>query len=153
MGLFVPEDLPATIPRQGLAISRAVEFTPPERFDWENAHAVGTFQRLGTTSSFNCVQVAEVMPLISRWKGRTSLTLWVSREVPVNGVMVANPAGVMVAESRAKLDAGGGVPFNIGDSGNVRSEGPVWVGPQPRQEAGYVCYEHCFDPVEGALDR
>ncbi len=124
---------------------------PP--FDWDSAEAVGTFQRLADAFAADLFACSHPQRLVSRTRGRTSLDLWVPRQIPNGtGGLTATPAGVMVAPSRGILDSGRGVPLDLGDSMEVRAEAAVWVGPLPGYSEGYLCFQHCWNPRGGALD-
>ena len=99
--------------------------TAPAPFSVPNKDALPTFERAARNGSALVVPISTnqggTARAVGRLKGRKAVMLWVSASA-------AN--GCMVDFNEGKLQGGGGVPLNPGDSVTLPTEAAVYVGLQ-----------------------
>lgn len=102
-------------------------------FSVPNKDALPVFERASRSGNALVVYVNDnqggTARAVGRLKGRKAVMLWVSSSATT---------GVMVDFIEGKLQAGGGVPLNPGDSITLPTEASIYVGLQAGQTSGSV---------------
>ena len=110
--------------------------------------AVPVFERAALSHSTRAVSVSSTSMLLGRRPGRKYVVL--SCPTTYNGATNAN--GFQVSDTRAYIDANAGYQVNPGDSIEIDSEAPVWVGLLGTNTTGVVQWSEVFNPQSGNSD-
>jgi hypothetical protein len=86
--------------------------------------------------------------LLGRRVGRKYVVL--SCPTTYNGA--SNTTGFQVSDTRAYVDANAGYQVNPGDSIEIDTEAPVWVGVLNGNSTGVVQWSEVFNPAGGHSD-
>jgi hypothetical protein len=107
--------------------------TAPAPFSVPNKDALPVFERSARNGSALVVPISQhqggTARAVGRLKGRKAVMIWVSSTAT---------AGCMLDFSEGRLQGGGGVPLNPGDSVTLPTEASVYVGLQPGDSSATV---------------
>jgi hypothetical protein len=121
--------------------------TTPSRLT-PHTEAVPVWERASESHSTRALSFNTTAMVVGRRPGRKYVVL--SCPTTYNGA--ANTLGVQVSDTRAYVDAGAGYQLNPGDSLEIDTEAPVWVGPLTGNASGVVQWSECFNPLGGHSD-
>ncbi len=122
------------------------------RFDTANEQAIPVWERSSEDHQTNAVHLgAGSFQLVGRRRGRKYVVLAVPSTLTAGGVG-STPLGCQVSHDRNNVDVGLGYQLNPGDSLEIDSEAPVYVGPLPGNTTGYVQYSEALNYPNGSLD-
>lgn len=110
--------------------------------------AVPVNERASESHNTRAYSINATSMLVGRRAGRKYVVL--SVPTTFNGSTNAN--GVQVSDTRAYIDANAGYQLNPGDSLEIDSEAPVWVGVLSGNTTGVIQWCECFDPQGGRSD-
>ena len=121
------------------------------RFNTDNEQAIPVWERSSEGHRTVSVTVSETTQLVGRRRGRKYVALSVPTSVTRGGV-ATTPNGVQVSHDRNSIDVGIGYQLNPGDSLEIDSEAPVYVGPLPGLTSGVVQYSEALNYPNGSLE-
>jgi hypothetical protein len=112
------------------------------------SQAVPVYERAAETHSTRCLSINSTSMLLGRRVGRKYVVL--SCPTTYNGS--ANANGFQVSDTRSYVDVNAGYQVNPGDSIEIDSEAPVWVGVLNGNTTGVVQWSEVFNPAGGHSD-
>ena len=110
--------------------------------------AVPVYERAAETHSTRGLSINSTSMLLGRRVGRKYVVL--SCPTTYNGSTNAN--GFQVSDTRSYVDANAGYQVNPGDSIEIDTEAPVWVGVLSGNTTGVVQWSEVFNPAGGHSD-
>ena len=128
------------------------EAAKSSHFETDNAKAVPVFERAALSHYTGAAQVNGTQMLLGRRAGRKYVVLSVPNSyIPLGSTVASTPNGVMVDDDRSGLDTSSGYQLNAGDSLEIDSEAPIWVGLLPGLTSGVVQFSEAFSPLGGPV--
>lgn len=122
------------------------------KFNTQLHEAVPTFERAATSHNTRLLLVGVgSTPLVLRRAGRKYLVVSCPTTFTNFAGLTSTPLGFQVADDRAVIEAGQGYQVNPGDSLEIDTEGPVFVGPLPTQTSGFVQYSEVYSVPGGPV--
>ncbi|MDE1822634.1 MAG: hypothetical protein KGI98_17495 [Euryarchaeota archaeon] len=127
--------------------------TLADRFPTKAAEAVPVYERASEEIALGSQQVGTTaLQVFPRRPGRKTLVISIPTTFyPVGSTVASTPTGVQVAQSESVITSGLGYQLQPGDSVEIDTEGPVFVGPLPGQAQGTFQYVETYTLREGYL--
>lgn len=122
------------------------------KFSVESHEAVPTFERAATShNTRNLLVGVGATALVLRRVGRKYIVLSCPTTFTNYAGVTSTPLGFQVTDDRAVIETGQGYQVNPGDSIEIDTEGPVFVGPLPGNTSAYVQYSEAYSVPGGPV--
>ena len=120
--------------------------TQPTRetsFSQTNAHAIPVYERAAANHITRSNSVSSTQMLVGRRPGRKYIVL----SCPSTWNGATNTLGFQVSDNRNAIDTNSGFQVNPGDTVEIDTEAPVWVGVLSGNTAGVIQWVETFNPM------